>query len=285
MEIEIRKIFGVKRGSNDKSPWITGALCLHDDRVILADSNNPRILLYDGEGSLLNEISLLGNPRDVVLLENSQLVMTLPNELMIQFLDLETFKVTKTVHVGYECFGITLVGKKLVVACGTHLTTLDVNGEILNTTPIRDCSARYICGDDNENLYFTGWNTDAIHCISTYGTYSIMPGNALLKFCRGLVVLNESLFVVGRWSNNIVRFSLNGDHKEPILTKADGLDVPVALTLSRNNTNKFLVTNNNGRSVVICEMVDPASKGQTQVTENESKCPKEEIEQELVNSD
>lgn len=260
MEINIQKIFGVKRGSYGASPWITSVVCLPDDRIILADSGNPRILLYDQDGNLLNEISLQGKPRDMALLDDNQLVMTFPNQLMIQFLHLEKLKVTKIVHIGYECFGITRVGDKLVVTCGTHLATLDIEGNLLDTTPTRNRSTRYICSDDRHNIYFTGWEFDSIHCISSSGAYSIIPADSSLRYCRALVVQDDSLLVVGRWSHNICRFTLGGEQKEAIVTKADGLDVPVALALSANKPNSFLITNNNGRSVVIFEMVDPSEK-------------------------
>lgn len=284
MEINIQKIFGVKRGSNGASPWITSVVCLPDDRIILADSGNPRILLYDQEGNLLNEISLHGKPRDMVLLDDHQLVMTFPNLLMIQFLHLEELKVTKTAHIGYECFGITRVADKLIVTCGTHLATLDVEGNLLGTTPTRNRSARYICSDDRHNIYFTGWEFDAIHCISSSGAYSIIPADSSLKYCRALVVHDDSLLVVGRWSHNICRFTLDGEQREAIVTKADGLDVPIALALSANKPNTFLITNNNGRSVVICEIVDPSDKEEKGAMDEMCEEQAEKKEEDIKNS-
>lgn len=284
MEINIQKIFGVKRGSNGASPWITSVVCLRDDRIILADSGNPRILLYDQEGNLLNEISLHGKPRDMVLLDDSQLVMTFPNLLMIQFLHVEDLKVTKTVHIGYECFGITRVGDRMVVTCGTHLATLDIEGNLLDTIPTRNRSARYICSDDRQNIYFTGWEFDSIHCISPSGAYSIIPADSSLRYCRGLVIHDDSLLVVGRWSHNICRFTLDGEQRGAIVTKADGLDVPIALALSANKPNTFLITNNNGRSVVICKMVDPSEKeekGMDEMCEEQAEKKDEDIKNSL----
>lgn len=260
MEMNIKKIFGVERGINGAPPWITSALSLPDERILLADSNNCRILLYDEDGNLLHTIPLDGNPRDVVLLDKDQIVMTLPNELMIQFFNLGKMKVTKTVHVGYECFGITRIGELLVTACGTHLITLDIDGTILKITVIQDNSARYICSDENKYVYFTGWKTDTIHSISPNGKYSIMHADSSLKYCRALVIQDQSLLVVGRWTHSICRFSLDGEQKETVLSKSDGLEMPVALTLSKNNQNKFLITNNNGKSVMICEMVYPSEE-------------------------
>lgn len=41
-----------------------------------------------------------------------------------------------------------------------------------------------------------------------------------------------------------------------IVIKVDGLDVLIVLVLFVNKFNRFLIINNNGRFVVICEMVD-----------------------------
>jgi hypothetical protein len=84
-----------------------------------------------------------------------------------------------------------------------------------------------------------------------------MHADSSLKYCRALVIHDESLLVVGRWTHNIVRFELDGEQKETVFSKSDGLEMPVALTLSINKPNRFLITNNNGKSVMICEMANP----------------------------
>ena len=261
MEVEIKKIFPAKRPDDGRHPWITAALYLEDGRIFLTDYNNPRMLVYDEDGVLLTEILLIGNPRDLTRLGNDTVIMTLPDELMLQTVHLETMKAKLTIHVGYECSGITSKDEKLFLACGKHITVMNINGQILHTMKIRDGNAIYICCDGNDKLFYTGYRNDKLYCINLDGIILFVFESIDLKFCRGVTLDSEgNALVAGRWTHNVFSITPEGEFKEEHMNRQDGLDFPLYLTYRDKSSSKFLVLNNNGKNVMMCQTIDEEEK-------------------------
>ncbi|KAK3086380.1 hypothetical protein FSP39_017633 [Pinctada imbricata] len=253
-EVDTKKIFPAQRPDFGRTPWITGALYLEDGRILIADYNNARMFVHDEDGVLLKEILLSGNPRDLTRFRQDLVVLTLPNEIMLQTLDIDTLKLKDGIHVGYECYGITTYDERLVMACGKHLTIMNASWEITETKKIKYGDAVYISSDEMGKLYYTGYKTDALYCVNMDGVLIFAFTSLDLKFCRGISIDYEgNVLVIGRWSHNILVISPEGILKEELMNLSDGLDYPLNVTYRKDSHSKFLILNNNGKNIMICE--------------------------------
>ncbi|CAC5364125.1 unnamed protein product [Mytilus coruscus] len=77
---EIKHDFIVPR--SDRNAAITGGVFLSDGRIVLADNNNKRLLIYNENGTVFVEVKLNGKPWDVTEVGLNKAALTLPSDRM-----------------------------------------------------------------------------------------------------------------------------------------------------------------------------------------------------------
>ncbi len=88
-----------------------------DGRLMLADHTNSKLLLLDRGLNLTSELQLPGDPWDVAVAGNSDVVVTLPDVKKLVYVGVATTPRTgRTIDVNRRCYGVAVVGGDIYVS-------------------------------------------------------------------------------------------------------------------------------------------------------------------------
>ena len=123
--------------------WATGLAVLNDGSLLVADYNNKQIKLFGPNQEFLNFIQLSTPPFDIALLDQKEMVCTLPEMRHIQFLTFDGKSDVKTgaeVKLDFDCNGVDVLGGNLVVTSITEkcVKLINLKGDVIWTTTIID---------------------------------------------------------------------------------------------------------------------------------------------------
>lgn len=85
---------------------IYGGGFLSNGQLLLCDNSTEKCLVYDEDGSIIQEIPLPGAPWDAYFEFDGRILVTIPDEKTIVVLQEHTLAIEKTIDLSYECGGI-----------------------------------------------------------------------------------------------------------------------------------------------------------------------------------
>lgn len=135
-----KEIINVKV-SDDKSLSFISSICfLPGGELVVCDNANHKTKLLDRSLSVLDSICLPDTPLNVAIIDDNDIVATLPYEKQIQFIQvLPSLKLGHTINVGTKCWGVAVAADKIFVSCydrvdrGDHseIRVYDIKGKNL----------------------------------------------------------------------------------------------------------------------------------------------------------
>ncbi|XP_052091227.1 E3 ubiquitin-protein ligase TRIM71-like [Mytilus californianus] len=245
---EIKHDFIVPR--SDRNAAITGGVFLSDGRIVLADNNNKRLLIYNENGTVFVEVKLNGKPWDVTEVGLNKAALTLPSDRMVQFFDIKTMRVTQETNVKGRIYGLSSYGGRTVVVCrGSGMLILDEEGQVDTALPIDVTFVEYVCVGPGR-IYYTDWYRKSVHCIDMTGEEIFRLKYNKMKYPLGITLNRDgTVFVVGRDSHNVLHVSADGHQREVILGKQHDLTYPRVIS-SHHGSRRMFVTYSNKHVVV-----------------------------------
>ena len=225
---------------------------LSDGRQLICDPVNNKLKLYDSTNQFLSELTLPDKPYSVVLLSDTQAVVSLPNINTIQYITIDTdLAVSETKKVGYEPVAMVKYGDDILASIYDRfkkVAVIDNHGTV-----------KRVIYNDNGSLfskpYFIGLSVDqkTVYIVDIdKGCIGLsMDGNVVfqyqdqkVKLYDGLAVGRNCLFIGVLQGNDIKvrRLSLSGDDAEDLDMGKSG---PLKIT------DNHLVINNVSRKGVV----------------------------------
>ena len=131
------------------SGWITGdrKTCLIsgldvtvDGHLIVSDNSNEKVKLFSLNGKLLSSLKLSGYPQDVAVVNRSTAAVCILFKSEIAILDLGRrgkLSERKSIRLDRWACGISVYNNQLILACGTSVIMINMEGRILWSTESR----------------------------------------------------------------------------------------------------------------------------------------------------
>jgi hypothetical protein len=233
----------------------TGGVYLRSGELVLADDLNDRLIHCTTDGEILREASLQGSPWDACVNKENEILVTLPTEKKVLVLNIETFNTIKTVEVDGHCYGIAQSGNIIAVGCEKNLQVFNTDFKKCRTTS--DLPDIFdVAVDIDENVVYSSDSKYEVRKQDREGNAVFTYSGEHLKRPYGLTVDRVGNIYVGdRGSNNVHILSQTG-RKLKIVNDAQNLQYISSIKFQENhNTNKFLVTQTEGRVKIFDFMV------------------------------
>jgi DNA-binding beta-propeller fold protein YncE len=144
-----------------------------------------------------------------------------------------------------EICGMAIRGRTIYYcAWRKGLKMLNLNDKSVSDIINRDMSYVIYVATFEDKLYYTNFNTQTVTCCDLQGTTQWeFKDERVLRYPLGITVDNDgNVYAIGRYSNNVVVISPDGQRHKQLLSSKDGLVEPHVLDYERS-TNKLLVVN------------------------------------------
>ena len=185
-------------------------------------------------------------PWDIDSVDESSVAVTFPSANTLQLIAINPgVKIKETFDIGYECYGITVHGKRIFVCINDYqkstygVKVLTEKGEELTLIPTLGAGwLRYLClNADGTKIYYTGGAGTFlfINCVTVegYGIYSAT--STTLRYPRGLICdVNGNLIVCDDETKGVHIITSEGVVGNTVLTEKEGFG-PKSLSLNRSN--------------------------------------------------
>lgn len=156
------KCYNLTLPEDEQSPLITGIACLPMNRILIADSDNMVVKVFDvSSEKITSNLILQGKPWDVTGLEMDQAAVTIPDKNRVEILATDgELSSVRGFTVDGTCYGISYNGKKLYVVCQSpaRIFVLDIYGTVLKNVNIDTPNAQYLAVSlrpDKQTVYIS----------------------------------------------------------------------------------------------------------------------------------
>ncbi|XP_063419183.1 uncharacterized protein LOC134702003 [Mytilus trossulus] len=227
--------------------YLRGVAITNDNKLLL--TNDRKLFVYKDCKDYKTEIAFSSPPFCVAVIPcTDRAVVTLPNDVSIQFINTKTMKKGNTVNVGFTCHGITAGRDRIFVGSKDGaINFLDTNGNILKVIQYGYGYINFIAYNGIYDQLILGC-PNRLLCLKTDGTVVYkknVSGIAGVTFDR-----QGNIYFGGFRTNNIQRITSNRRNCDEILNEDNDINRPSGICFN-NDFTKLFVINNDGKSVCV----------------------------------
>ena len=247
------------------------AVLLKSGVIIAVDDLQNKIWAYSSKGVALSSAGLFGKPWAVTVVNENDVVCSLPSTRAIHYVSFacntenKRFHNEKTIITTDAPYGLDSIGDKLVVSFKEkNIRIMELDGTVIhkiNTGIIEQfsqCDNLYGISYFNGNLFVTDHNLSRVFSLGL-GSREGMDFRlkySTLRFPLGVTVDNDgNLYIAGFGSNNVIQVAPDGTSVREILTIKNGIKSPEGINFSKHDL-KFVMTH--GDTISVFEMVPPS---------------------------
>ncbi|KAJ8310998.1 LOW QUALITY PROTEIN: hypothetical protein KUTeg_011443, partial [Tegillarca granosa] len=207
---------------------VYGCCFMPDDTLLLPLCNGRRLALFSNNGDLIKQSrQLSGSVYDVCNIDPTTVVVTRCDDHVIDYINIPTLTVNKTVLVGVQCYGITSSDNKLYVGCENKLLILDKDGNKQNEINTNSCIFDVtIINQGEKKIVYTNYDNHSCHFVR-YSDLQEVQNSHILKYPRGVTSDREgNVYIAGISSGNVFQLSSEGNLLRVLL---QGLNKPYGI--------------------------------------------------------
>jgi hypothetical protein len=241
-----------------KSVFISGCDILPDGKLVFAEKEGRRLLMFSDYGNYEKDIvRFSGLPFEVSYTGENIVAVTISNKHEVVFVNVITNTIINTVDIDHQCYGTDFNMNLLAIRViqlqeptTDHIVYLDPKGKWIDRVNIPGKYSTNISLRD-DTIKCTDWKTNTIYCYTLTGqqTWAFKDENLLREPVGIALDKNRNVYVAGKGTNNVVVLSPDGKNCRQILTKSNGLDEPYSLRINIDRS-ELLVCNKNGPAFV-----------------------------------
>lgn len=223
------------------NPFITSYKVLHDGRKLLADNTNKKLKLFDPNDHLLSELSLPDNPWNIVLLSDTQAVISSLLTETLQYIRIEKdLTLTDVESTGFQVFAMAKYGCDIIASIyddAYKIAVIDKRGNIKQIV-YKDDGSVFNKPDfiglsaDHKTVYIVDSRAGCFGInIGIDSNVKILSLDSEVKNNVGLAVYDDCLFIgvdKGKLSgkrSEVRRIGFDGEIKELVLGNSHPLKV------------------------------------------------------------
>ena len=222
--------------------WLTGCCFMPGNELVLCDRNNYKIKLLDRSLSLVDSLDLPRKPWDVAAVDNSNVIVTMPEEKRLQFIQvLPTCKLGRTIDVGEMCWGVAVEAGKIFISCYKYgdkvggIRVYDLKGKDLRKrlgiNPNGSNKPRWphyvAVSRSGDKIFVSDMNTDTLSCLTGDGKMVYQyRDREMISPRRLLVDGNDNVIVCGYYNTTVQMITSAGQKHKTLLSVKDGIYCP-----------------------------------------------------------
>ncbi|XP_045176033.2 uncharacterized protein LOC123536719 [Mercenaria mercenaria] len=218
--------------SDKNDCYITGCAVLSSQKIVLADEDNCKLKVVDRQSKVVIEEKTLDSvPRDITVLPQDQIAVTMPNSGEIYIMSTAgKLSIVRKIPVTGECRGITYHQDHLYVICwDPHcVRILDIQCNVQNTIYLNNEVFSYpnyiVFNEDSRLIYISDLMTENVVNITLQGDVSAVYKNKDVRTPFGMLMLEDGSLLVCYTSIGTIH-RISGDFKQS-QTMIDGLTKP-----------------------------------------------------------
>ena len=128
--------------------YMKDCVIVNDGKMVFADHNNDKVLVYNSKGQLSKSISVDKSPFGLAVINSNTVAVTCLNDNTINIVNIDDSVVRQKINVGKPCSGLSYHDDKLyVIATRIGIMEFDLAGNITGTIPVdvpgSDCYLSY----------------------------------------------------------------------------------------------------------------------------------------------
>lgn len=240
------------------SSRIHGTQLLSDGRILLTNSDNKLLVVYDSQGNPKIKIPLPGKPVDVTLVNEIEAAVSYKSPNGIAIVDINSMIIRERnilQHPDFQICGITSDGNKLVAASNDSILVMDLTGSTLREIETEYTYVyRYISFISESRLCFSNGTPASVQCIDIDGNLIFTYQHENLKGPYGITCDDEGvIYVAERSLNSVHQISPDGKFVKYLLSTEDGIENPTALNF--NLTTKQLILTHSEKYIEVFQMI------------------------------
>lgn len=216
------------------------------------------LLLFSKHGEYKETLIVFeGHPSDMCYIKHNLIAVTIQDDNTILLIDFSKKRITNTIEVSENCFGIDSNGEVLILnlhGSQPALLTMNLDGNILSEIKV---PGKYTirAALSKNNIVCTDWHNSHIYCFSTDGI--LLWKNKYKDICEPFGITVEKhgfIFVASRKNYKMLIFlSEDGRSCKIILSKENGIVSPIAINIDKSSS-KLMVTNSCHGNVYVFEI-------------------------------
>ena len=236
---------------------IDGITVIDNDMIVLCDSGQPQLLVYNNNNQYQYEIKTTYKPCDIATIPGTNMVVVSSyNSNYIQFIDIDRKKVYSEMHITASQYGgVAASDTNLFVGGKGLIHVLDHQGHPVRKikTKKENREPHYITICSSGNIFYS--DCDSLYCIKPDGEEVFSYDSPHLRDAWGVTTDNHgNVYIVGFNSKNIHRLRPDGTFIDIILKKEDNIKLPRTCCFDRNY-RKLYVVNKYGKVISIFNVV------------------------------
>ncbi|XP_071172326.1 transcription intermediary factor 1-alpha-like [Mytilus edulis] len=225
--LQLRQKFKIKDNYNIMN--VRGCGVLPNSHLLIANPNgNKAIMEYSDDGTHIRDIPVSDTPYDLAIIDSDRMAVTYDKKAYMEILNINNKTVHLKVTFHRNCWGISYQNRRIyILVVKEGIVEMDMSGERLRTIggKFARCGIFHIT-TTNERIYCTNFIDNLVHCCSMTGEDIWTFTDQSLVNPRGISAdSDKNVFVVN--SNNLMVIQHDGKGSKTLLSKFDGLDVPV----------------------------------------------------------
>ena len=237
------KQLDIKLPEDTRTPYIDGCTFLQDGTLLLCDEVNRNLKLLSSSLRVEEILKLPSKPWDVSATDYGNAIITLPELMQLQFIDIvPKLNTGRVIQLDKNVYGVHVLDNEIYATCfgmGVKHTS-DSNGEIQVLNKQGNLIRKLGLRQDGTPLLLTPFNitvspasgkvyvvdpfTDSVTCLKPDNSLVYQYIDSELVNPRGLAVDNEdNIIVCGGNSNNVTTISADGNKIATLVSSEDGI--------------------------------------------------------------
>ncbi|XP_069133579.1 E3 ubiquitin-protein ligase Midline-1-like [Argopecten irradians] len=233
---EVRKV-NIKMKSERSDCIARGVVITPDGSIVVGDDRNQKLKLFNTDGDVVDELKVNGIPYDLCLVDNTTVAAAIGNGVHVVTVTSSKLTISNVINIGKTCYGIMYRNEEFFVSTGgneVHRVTKDGKTQMLH----RGTNHTYTLSQDHRTgtLFIPYYNptagSTAIGSLSTDNLHKDVLKVNVVKAAYGVDVDGEgNVYVCGHGTHNVVQMSGDGTNVRELLTEADGIEQPEAISV------------------------------------------------------
>jgi hypothetical protein len=230
---------------------LTDMAVTSDNKLLVCNNLSSHVYIYKDYKTYADKISFTSQPFCITVVPcTDKAVVGLPCEDSIQFINTTNNTKDNKINIGVMFWGVTAVKDKIFIGGENTVIILNTDGSRVREITTDGVNNNLFYNERNGQLLLRqyGKGFSGLCCIN-------LDGHVIYRYHisgnRGLAVDQQGhVFICRHRSHEIHRLSPEGTFRDIVLSKHDGVDIPVGITFNDDFTKLFII-NRNGMTVLV----------------------------------
>ena len=230
----------VRASDDENAPLISGSAFMSSGHAVLCDSLNYKVKLLDKALVLRESLKLVSRPGDVSVVDDNNVVITLPDTKQLQYIQVfPRLKTGRVIQLDKKCRGIEVFGDEMYITLYDdprqgEVQVLNLNGNIRRKLQTRANlhSPDYITVSKSGKIFVSAGELAiaTITCMTADGNVVYQYTHKELVAPSGMYVdAEDNMLICDHHSDTVLLLTANGKKYGTLLSSSDGLGGPCSI--------------------------------------------------------